>query len=577
LAYQFLDEGKTHWLAGHHAIEAWIGAVEWKNVVVMAHNVRFDGSILAWRYDVKPHMWFDTVALAKAVLGENVPSYSLKRLAQYLGLPAKGDISCEGILRPTLEQLAELGEYCKNDVEICKGIYERLIGQFPACRLWHVDWTIRCFIEPKLELDVPLLAKGVKDEKARREEVIKASGVDKATLSSNKQFAEYLASKGVSVPTKVSNRTGARIPAFAKTDAGLNQLAVDAPNLYAARIAAKSNLLETRGEALAKVGRTGPFPFDVGFSGAVQTHRFSGGSGAGGNPQNFTRGSFLRRAIMAPAGYSLIVGDFAKVELTLLAWLAQEPRLMSKLLADENPYADFASTKYGRRITKDDKKEYQYGKESILGLGYQMGATKFQDRIRAVMGLVISEEESWRTIDLYRTTYFNVPRLWEKAHALLPLIASGKVGCMWFAPFIKARKDALVLPSGLEIKYPNLREEEMIYTTKSGKQQTRMEWVYDAYNKANVSEPTNLYGGKMIENICQALTGELCNEAIQRAEDCGVQCVGQVHDEILVVATDPKRAAARLKAAMEQSPSWMPTLKLRAEIGIGRNWGEAKP
>src|ERR1019366_2159185 len=229
LAYRFLDDTQTHWLTGGHAVEAWVASIDWSLVVVVAHNCKFDGSILAWRYGVKPFAWMDTVALAKAVLGNNVSGYSLKRLAEYLGLPAKGEMACEGVLHPTLQQLEELGVYCKNDVTICKEIYEKLIKQFPASQLSAMDWTIRAFIEPRLTLDKEVLAKGVQSEASRREAIIKASGVDKAVLSSNKQFADYLASQGLAVPTKTSARTGARIPAFARTDDGLAQLQSIAP------------------------------------------------------------------------------------------------------------------------------------------------------------------------------------------------------------------------------------------------------------------------------------------------------------------------------------------------------------
>ena len=565
LAYRFLDDTQTHWLTGGHAVEAWVASIDWSLVVVAAHNCKFDGSILAWRYGVKPFAWMDTVALAKAVLGNNISGYSLKRLAEYLGLPPKGEMSCEGILHPTLQQLEELGTYCKNDVTICKEIYEKLIKQFPASQLSAMDWTVRCFIEPRLRLDIGCLEHGVAKEKARREEIIKKSGIDKAILSSNKQFAEHLAAQGISVPTKLSARTGKSIPAFARTDDGLAQLAIRTPALYAARVASKSNLLETRGTSLLEVAKTGAFPFDVGFSGAVQTHRYSGGSGAGGNPQNFTRQSFLRDAICAPSGYNLVVGDFAAIELRILAWLAKEPKLMGKIINDEDIYSDFASIKYGRRITKSDKVERQFGKCSILGLGYNMGAKKFKVTIKAQTGMDINEEEAWRTVDLYRSTYFNVPKLWEQAHALLPLIAAGKVGCIWFATFIKVKKNALVLPSGLEIKYPNLR-------------QVGDEWVYDVYHKVYEAEATKLYGGKMIENICQALAGELCKEAIERAESKGIVCVGQVHDEIISISNilQAQSTSVVLKACMEQAPKWMPTLKLKSEVGYGKNWNDAK-
>lgn len=572
LAYRFLHETETHWLTDA-AIAAWIDSVNWRQTVIIAHNVRFDGSILAWRYGVRPFAWLDTVGLAKAVLGENVSGYSLKRLSEYLGLTAKGEISCEGVLHPSAKQLAALGEYCKNDVEVCRQLYEKLIPQFPQSQLSAMDWTIRAFVEPVLCLDPKCLDQGVKNEKTRREEIIKASGVDKTILASNKQFAELLDKRGIYYGTKTSTRTGRNMPAFAKTDSGLAQLAIDAPALYAGRIASKSNLLETRGESLLSVAKTGTFPFDVGFSGAVQTHRYSGGSGAGGNPQNFTRNSFLRDAICAPEGHQLIVGDFAAIELRLLAWLCQEPKLMSKIINDEDLYCDFASTKYGRKITKADKAARQYGKESLLGLGYQMGADKFKTRIKTVMGVDITKEDAWQTVKLYRTTYFNVPKLWEQAHALLPLISSGKISCLWFAPFLKVEKCAIILPSGLKIRYPDLRYGE--FFDKRVKKMVEG-WHYTVFFKTYESEEVGLYGGKIIENICQALAGELCKEALDRAEEMSIRSVGQVHDEILAVSMDGPTGASRLKFAMEQAPKWMPTLKLKAEVGYGPNWNAAK-
>lgn len=576
LGYRFLDDVKTHWISGEHAIEAWVASVDWMNTVLVAHNVRFDASILRWRFNMlPPHAHMDTVGLAKAVLGENVSSYSLKRLAEYLGLPSKGDISCDGVQTPNMEQLAALEEYCRNDVDICKGIYEKLMPQFPQSQLSAMDWTIRAFIEPRLCLSIDALTKGVENEKTRREETIKKGGVDKKILSSNKQFAEHLHARGMAVPTKISARTGKPIPAFARTDDGLSKLAVMDPNLYAARIASKANLLETRGEALLAVAKTGAFPFDVGFSGAVQTQRYSGGGGAGGNPQNFTRGSFLRGAVCAPAGQSLIVGDFAAIEARLVAWLAKEPKLMSAFVRDIDVYSDFASVVYGRPINKkDNPAERFFGKEGILGLGYNMGAKKFQTRIKTVLKKDITENEAWRTVDLYRTTYFNVPKLWENTHALLPLIASGQIGCVWFAPFIKVRKNALILPSGLSIQYPNLRFGW--YLDKKANKK-REGWHYDAFFKAYEAEPVGIYGGMIVENICQALAGELCKEAIERAEAAGICCVGQIHDEIIAITDQtPFMVAAKLQTCMEQPPSWLPALKLKAEIGYGGNWNEAK-
>lgn len=562
MAYSWAGIHRTsQWVTGS-MVYSWCRTVNWTNTVVVAHNVRFDGAILAWLYKVNPYAWFDTVALAKAVLGENVSNYHLRGLATFLGLPSKGELKWDGVETLTPQQEEDMAVYCKTDTDICRGIYEKLITQFPESQLSAVDWTVRAFLEPKLVLNQAVLEEGIKNEKARREAAISASGVDRSVLASNAQFAELLQQRGFTVPTKVSGRTGKLIPAFARTDDGLAQLSSIAPELYAARIASKANLLETRGESLLAVAKTGAFPFDVGFSGAVQTHRYSGASGAGGNPQNFTRKSFLRAAVCAPSGYSLVVGDFAAVELRILAWLAKEQKLISKIINDADVYSDFASTLYNRPITKADP-ERAFGKEAILGLGYNMGARKFQARVKTVLKQEISDDEAWRIVKLYRSTYSNVPKLWEACGALIPLIAEARIGCLYFAPFLKVRKNAIVLPSGLAIQYPNLRR-------------VGDEWVYDKFTKKYEAEPVKLYGGKMVENICQALAGELCKEAIIRAQESGLQPVAQIHDEIICIDADPDSAVKRLKVCMEQSPKWWPLLKLKSEVGAGENWNAAK-
>lgn len=549
------DGLETRWNSGS-MLPAVIAEIDWPNTVLCSHNAKFDNSILSWRYGVKPYAHFDTVALAKAVLGEQVSSYSLKSLAQYLGLESKGELKWDGVRDLTPQQEEEMSLYCKTDTNICRGIYEKLMPQFPQSQLSAMDWTIRAFIEPRLTLDESVLTKGVANEKKRREEIIKAGGVDKSILASNKQFAEHLERSGFTVPTKISGRTGKSIPAFARTDDGLTTLAAECPTLYAARIASKANLLETRGGSLLAVAKTGPFPFDVGFSGAVQTHRYSGGSGAGGNPQNFTRKSFLRDAVRAPSGCALVVGDFAAIELRILAWLAKEPRLINKLINNEDVYMDFAKLLGARRT---------FGKEAILGLGYNMGAKKFKDRVKTVLKQEISEDEAWKTVKLYRTTYFNVPKLWDACNSLISLIAEGRIGCLYFAPFLKVQKARIILPSGLAIQYPNLRR-------------VGDEWVYDKFKKKYEAEPVKLYGGKIVENICQALAGELCKLAIDRATQQGLWVSGQVHDELIVVHDERTAgsAASTLKTCMERSPAWMPELRLKSEVGYGKTWNEAK-
>ena len=184
--------------------------------------------------------------------------------------------------------------------------------------------------------------------------------------------------KGHTVPTKLSGRTGKQFLLSPELTTVWPNSPSPAPKLHAARIASKTNLLETRGESLLAVAKTGLFPFDVGFSGAVQTHRYSGEAVLGAILRISLATAFFVTLYALLKVISLSWGILPRLNFDLLAWLAKEPKLMGKIINDEDLYCDFASLKYGRKITKADKIERQFGKGAILGLGYNMGAKKFK-------------------------------------------------------------------------------------------------------------------------------------------------------------------------------------------------------
>lgn len=534
-----------------------------EELMFVGHNAKFDGAILAWHYGIKFGGYMDTMGLAQAVLGEKVGSYSLKSLAKYLGLPCKGEMKTDGIRDLTRPQEDELAAYCLNDVELCRSIYYKLIGEFPDSQLSSMDWTIRAFIEPKLKLNTEILERGLHEEKEKRASAIKASGYSKAQLASNALFSGLL---GSATPVKSSARTGKKIPALALQDEGFLALRESQPALYAARVAAKSTITETRATKLLEISKGGPWPFDVKFSGAVQTHRYSGGSGAGGNPQNFPKAGFIRESVGASSGQSLVVGDFAAIELRIIASLANESKLVAALRDGVDIYSEFATEFYKRRITSADKVERVFGKTAILGLGYGMGATRFCQTVFLRTGQKITLGEAQKAVKLYRTMYPRVPLLWRNAQTLLSLISSGMRGQVFFAPFLRFEKEAITLPSGLKIRYPHLRRG------------TGCDYSYEKWIKKTASEGVKIYGGKVTENICQAIAGEICKIAIERATARGLIPVGAVHDEIICVSESARQdeSVLALQSCMEETISWFKDLPLKAEVHSGKNWQAAK-
>lgn len=564
-----INDGKITWISGLQIASFCsriANEIGWPNIALVGHNVKFDGMILREIYGCVPGQFIDTKGMSRGVLGKSVKNHSLAIIAEHFGMQPKGTMKTDGVVELTTAQEAELAEYCLHDVELCRSIFNKLKLEFPENQYEVMHRTIEMFICPKMILNVPLLEKTNEEEIKRRANIFKEIGIDKAEFSSNKKFPALLRKFGYEVPTKISPRTREPIPALALGDTGFIELIENGNEelkaLCEARIAAKSNLLETRSAKLAAIGRTGDWPFDVEFSGADQTHRFSGGSGAGGNPQNFTRDSALRKAVEAPKGYKLVVGDFSQVECRLVAFLSRDPGLIAAM--DGDAYSAFASNYYGRRITKADKIERWFGKEATLGLGYKMGWCKFKDRVKLKVGKNITEEEARRGVNLYREMYSRVPALWEFLDNIIPHIATGKAA-IWPLPG-KIGYQYVELPSGLKMRYPNLRPEKG--------QRGNIEWVYDVWKKSRL-EKAKLYGGKLLENIAQALAGELCKEAMLKF---GNRVTGLVHDEIHVICRKGLEIVTqkKLQRAMSVAPSWMPELRLKAEVKVGSNWGECK-
>jgi DNA polymerase III epsilon subunit-like protein len=575
--WEWPEQQKARWVSGKEARRFFsdISEREWKEIAVCGHNVKFDGFILRNHYGASPGRWIDTKAMSKAVLGKTVKGHSLADLAEHFGYQPKGFMTCEGIRNLTPELEEQLATYCCHDVELTMGVYEKLVLDFPKNQEAMMDWTVRTFVEPKMILDVPLLEQTSVAEAERKRAAFAALNIEKKIFSSNDKFSKLLRERGFEVPLKNSPKkknvdgTPMQIPALALHDIDfLEMLESDDEELRTlceARVAAKSNLLETRSGKMANIGKSGRWAFDIEFSGADQTHRLSGGKGAGGNPQNFTRGSTLRKAVQPPVGDCLVVGDFSNIELRIVAYLSGDPGLISGIESGRDLYCDYGSVFYEREITKADEDERFFSKIAVLGLGYGMGWNKFKHTVRVQAKKDIDEETATRAVGIYRKRYPGVSQLWSFLDNKIALMLTEGEKPLGSLPVVM-EKESIVLPSGLKLRYPNLRQERG--------EKNRMEWVYDIYDKRKFVT-RKLYGGKLLENISQALAGEICKEAAMRFLP---YVTGLVHDEIHMVVRRHLGPimTKKLEIAMSQAPRWLPQIKLNAEVGYGSDWLSAK-
>jgi len=565
-----VNDGEPEWFSGDMlSTYAFLKNYDWENSLALAHNAMFDGFILSEHFQIKPKGWLDTLSMGRALHGTNVGG-SLKVLAEFYGIGEKGTEvnDAKGLRRMDFppQQLAQYGEYCKNDVRLTWDLFNCMSQGFPATELRLIDLTIRMFTEPVLQLDEELLKMHLHKEVQRKAELLE--NFDKDTLMSNPQFAELLKSFGVEPPMKKSPATGKETYAFAKTDEAFKEL-LEHPNpsvqaLVAARLGTKSTIEESRTERFIGIAQRGAMPVPLRYY-AAHTGRWGGDDKL--NLQNLPRGSALKKAILAPAGYMMIDSDSSQIEARTLAWLAGQDDLVEAFDRGEDVYKIMASAIYGKAVDEITKDERFVGKTTILGAGYGMGAAKFQAQLKN-FGVVVELDEAKRIIDTYRQTYPRITALWKSAGTALEAILRGQLTTLGRDGILKIEgKDGIRLPNGLYIRYPNLRQ-------KIDEETGKTEIVYDT-KKGRATIPNRIYGGKVIENVCQALARIIIGDQMLLIAK-KYRVVMTVHDAVAcIVPTDEvERAQEFVELCMRIRPQWGSELPLNCEAGHGESYGD---
>jgi DNA polymerase I-like protein with 3'-5' exonuclease and polymerase domains len=569
-----VDDSETEWFSGTYSETMhFLGKFKWSEAFVLAHNTMFDGAILTWKFGIKPMAWLDTLCMARAIDNE-VPN-SLAKLADRLGVGQKGNevIMAMGKRRVnfTPEELAQYGKYCCNDVDLCYDIYNILKQNYKLKELKLIDLTLKMFTDPVLQLDLPLLEQHLGEVKHRKEALIQKAMSDRETLMSNQKFAEKLKELGVLPPTKISPTTGKVALALAKSDDGFKALA-EHPNeevqaLVAARLGAKSTLEETRTERFISIAKRGSLPVPLRYY-AAHTGRWGGDDKL--NLQNLPRKSKLKDAIVPPDGYVLIDADSSQIEARTIAWLSGQTDLVDSFEGGEDVYKIMACKIYHKSFDNINAAERFVGKTTILGAGYGMGWKKFQLQLKT-FGVEVEDNFCKHIINTYRDVYPRIPDLWMQAERCLDALASEDLKTADFGT--QPQTVSLLpgvgfdLPSGLPLKYINLRviEEQ---NPKSGMWEKH--YIYDTRKGT-----TKIYGGKVVENICQAVARCVVGEQMLRIAK-RYKVVLTVHDAVACIAKKEEAEEAKeyVTECMKWRPKWAETLPLSCEIGYGDSYGK---
>ena len=562
-------------------------SVDWSTTALLCTNNAFDGSILAGKFGIRPKLHVDTVQMAAAHIKPFTRRASLDATHRYLARlfpdrnppPFKGNVttSFKGIQDLPPHMLAAVADYCVNDNRLtqwCAGI---MLPWFTADELLVMHQTTEAYINPKLLIDTELLMAHVRDERARKDELLARLGLAKAQIMSNPQFALLLESRGVVAPTKVSPTTGNITYAFAKTDLAFLALQhhpdPEVSMLAQIRLGVKSTIEETRAQRLIGMveSDTDPLPVPLAYCGAG-TGRHAGTGGV--NLQNLGRKSPIRRALMAPPGHSLVVADASQIEARVMAWLAGETLAIETFRAGKDLYSEVGTVMFGTPVSKKETPRLrQLSKVACLACQFALSGGGYYQHV-TLAGEKITRPEAFDVVDKWRAANPRIVKLWSKLTSIIEHMCSQKPDIEHVFQMLRFGYDAkrnavyVTLPTGLRIWYPNVHYAE--YKGREG-------WAF----KADKDEkPTFLSRNLLANNIVQALARSITVglHAVILDRKYNLRWSLTVHDELVFVVPDhlAARVAALAQKVMRQPPSWFPDLVLDAEVSIAKRYGDAK-
>jgi DNA polymerase I-like protein with 3'-5' exonuclease and polymerase domains len=567
-----VNNEETAWLSGpHDALKKYLHAnYDWENSAVLAHNTMFDGAILSWLFDIHPRVWLDTLCMARALHGTEVGG-SLAFLAEKYGLGVKGNEIVNAVGKRLTdfneEELGRYGDYCVNDTELTYKLYKKFEKDFPVVELKIIDLTLRMFIDPVLELNVEKLKRHLDVLKDQKDDLLEEAGIEKSELMSNPKFAKALEALGVVPPMKTSLRTGKESFAFAKSDEAFKALQEhENPKvqaLVAARIGLKSTLEETRTQRFIEVAFRGKMPVPIKYY-AAHTGRWGGSDKI--NLQNLpSRGpnaKVLKSSICAPEGYSIIEADSAQIEARVLAWLSQQVDLVRAFENGEDVYKKMAGSIYDKKEEDISAAERFIGKTTILGCGYGMGAVRFKEQLQS-FGVDMEQEEAARIIKIYRQTNSSITKLWRECQVALEGMRQGDAYAIGLSGVLQVipNQNGIQLPNGLMMRYDNLKAEEG---------EKGLEYFYKT-RRGDV----RIYGGKVVENVCQAIARCIMAEQMLMISK-KYRVLLTVHDSVVCSVPDKEldKAAAYVDSCMRHTPEWAKGLPVRGDVETGKNYGE---
>lgn len=280
-----------------------------------------------------------------------------------------------------------------------------------------------------------------------------------------------------------------------------------------------------------------------------------------------TLSQLIRTAFVPSEGHKFVVADFSAIEARVIAWLAGEQWRQEVFATHGKIYEASASQMFGVPIEliKKGNPEYalrQKGKVAELALGY--GGSSGALIAMGALDMGLEEKELPDVVRRWRNANKRITDLWYGIeNAVIKLMETGET--QGLKGIIFSREIDLIygqdfltikLPSGRKLYYPKPHLKENRFGSNAlhyfGVNQTTKKW-----------EVQETYGGKLVENIVQAISRDCLAVTLKRLETEGLQTVMHIHDEAVIDA-DPNVDLDKVCELMGQPIEWAPGLLLKA-------------
>lgn len=568
-----------------------------RRVLKTAHNANFERTCLAKYYNrqMPPEQWQCTMVhgtllglpasldmMSKALRLAQEKDNEGKALIRYFCMPCKPTKANGGRTRNypehASEKWAKFIEYCRQDVVVERAISKK-IAKFPFAEDEQRNWELDQRIADKgVRIDVDLVKHAIACQE-RYQANLGKKAKDLTRLenpNSVQQLKDWLADMGYPV-SSLNKDSVSELLADEDLDEDVREMLLLRQEMSKTSIKKYEKMQHAR----CHDGRVRGL---LQFYGANRTGRWAGRLVQVQNlPRNYIKdiaevrkdlkagdyeafemmysnvpdvlSQLIRTAFIAEDGYTFDITDFSAIEARVIAWLAGEQWRLDVFNSHGKIYEASASQMFHIPIEEVDKNLRQKGKVSELALGYNGGVNALIAMGALEMGL--KENELQGIVDAWRKASPAITSLWRgvEKHAKLAISTRKSQKYKGLTFYYEAGILFIKLPSDRNLAYFRAK----LVPGKYGPQ-ICYEGVTDKGWRKQYT-----YGGKLVENIVQAIARDCLAISLRRIEDAGIDTVMHVHDEAITEVQESESSVDKLNAILAEPIPWAPGLPLQGD------------